>query len=503
MTLRIERPTSSPPAAIPAALEVAPAARAWPVRWVVMLVITYAVTGIVAIRPTTDPDVWWHLQTATWITEHKTVPFTDPFSLYGMNRPWIAYSWLFELILLGLYRLFGLIGVIGYAVLGTLGIAVALHSLIARYEKNVPRALALTIFGVAAMSQVFWPRSYLISIFFFTVELHVLFSVRDSGRTRPLLLLPPLLALWANFHIQFVYGLIVIGIAATEPVLEHLLPQTWVEPRTRVGARPLWAVFAACIAMSLATPYHVWIYRPLLDHVTHTETFYLINELQALQFRNPADWCVLGTTLAAAFTLGRLRTFRLFPLLLLAAGVLVSFRAQRDVWFVVVVSLVIIASGQRFHAMPRYRLSAGELAMAMLSVTCIVVGFAVIKGVSPHALADRVPREYPAVAAAAVEERRYAGPLYNHYNWGGYLIWALPRLPVSIDGRANVYGPEKIRRSVETWAGLRGWDSDPDLARAGVVIAPRQLTLSELLRRDPRFELTYEDDVAALFVARR
>ena len=141
MTLHVERPISSPPTAIPAALEVAPAARAWPVRWLVMLVITYAVTGIIAIRSTIDPDVWWHLRTAIWITEHKAVPFTDPFSLYGMNRPWIAYSWLFELILLGLYRLFGLIGIIGYAVLGTLGIAVALHSLIARYEKRVPRAL--------------------------------------------------------------------------------------------------------------------------------------------------------------------------------------------------------------------------------------------------------------------------------------------------------------------------------------------------------------------------
>ena len=30
--------------------------------------------------------------------------------------------------------------------------------------------------------------------------------------------------------------------------------------------------------------------------------------------------------------------------------------------------------------------------------------------------------------------------------------------------RANVYGPERIRRSVDTWYGYRGWESDPELA---------------------------------------
>jgi hypothetical protein len=45
-----------------------------------------------------DPDIWWHLRTGDWILTHHTVPFTDPFSSFGMGKPWVAYSWLFDLV---------------------------------------------------------------------------------------------------------------------------------------------------------------------------------------------------------------------------------------------------------------------------------------------------------------------------------------------------------------------------------------------------------------------
>ena len=55
--------------------------------------------------------------------------------------------------------------------------------------------------------------------------------------------------------------------------------------------------------------------------------------------------------------------------------------------------------------------------------------------------------------AAFVAERGYSGPLFNDFNWGGYLIWALPQLPVAIDGRTNLHGDERIQRFGSTWAG--------------------------------------------------
>ena len=106
----------------------------------------------------------------------------------------------------------------------------------------------------------------------------------------------------------------------------------------------------------------------------------------------------------------------------------------------------------------------------------------------------------------AVRAKGYAdtlhGPVFNDFNWGGYMIWAL-RMPVSIDGRAAFYGDEAIDRSIATWNAEPDWASDPQLKAAGVVIGPVKAPLTQVLRMDPRFRLLYEDGLAAVFVARR
>jgi hypothetical protein len=78
----------------------------------------------------------------------------------------------------------------------------------------------------------------------------------------------------------------------------------------------------------------------------------------------------------------------------------------------------------------------------------------------------------------------------------------LPELPVSIDGRNDLYGDQRIMRSFNSWYGARDWDSDADLMSAHIVLGPRNLPLCSLLLHDSRFELVYEDDVAAVFVRR-
>jgi hypothetical protein len=121
--------------------------------------------------------------------------------------------------------------------------------------------------------------------------------------------------------------------------------------------------------------------------------------------------------------------------------------------------------------------------------------------ISEQELESAVERQYPVAAVKFINEKNYTGPLYNHFNWGGYLIWALPRLPVSIDGRMNVHGDQRIERSLNTWSGLRGWESDPELMKARLIIGDVNDALTNLMRTDSRFKLVYEDAIAAVFIA--
>jgi hypothetical protein len=108
---------------------------------------------------------------------------------------------------------------------------------------------------------------------------------------------------------------------------------------------------------------------------------------------------------------------------------------------------------------------------------------------------------YPVAAAAVIEERGYTGPLYNHFNWGGYLIWRLPHLPVAMDGRTNVHGDARMEQSLHTWTGKRGWTNDPELTAGRLILAGADWPLASLLRLDSRFTLVYEDAIAVVFIA--
>ncbi len=136
-----------------------------------------------------------------------------------------------------------------------------------------------------------------------------------------------------------------------------------------------------------------------------------------------------------------------------------------------------------------------------LALPLIAAGFPIFH-VNQHRLEARLAQDLPVDAVKKIQTGHFAGPLYNDFTWGGYLIWSL-RMPVSLDGRAAFYGDKLIDRSIATWSGEPDWTSDQSLKSAGLVIGPAKSPLTQLLRTDPRFRLVYEDKLAAAFAARR
>jgi hypothetical protein len=187
---------------------------------------------------------------------------------------------------------------------------------------------------------------------------------------------------------------------------------------------------------------------------------------------------------------------------LFVLGAYVSFRAVRDVWLVVVAATVVIALASDRDRWPDNWVTWPRAVVVAGSVAAVIVGVAWARNVSPQGLAVALAREFPVQAAAAIEAGGYRGPVFNPYDWGGYLIWRLPQLSVSMDGRSNLHGDARVARSLATWRGSRTWAADPELAMATLVIGPTDIALTSLLRRDAGFVVVYEDDVATVFAAR-
>ncbi len=470
-----------------------------------LLTLPYLIPLLYSIHPVIDPDLWWHLRTGQWIVEHGTVPRVDSFSAYGMGKAMVAYTWPFDVIVYGVYRAFGLVGIVLFTALLSLLIAVALHKLVRRFALPFGGEILLIACGLAALGLVLnHPRPWLFTILFFILELDLILTAQRSGNSRPLWLLPPLFVVWANVHIQFSYGLFLLGLATLEPLIDKIsLPSPMKSATKSIPFYQLLQVLIACFVATLVTPYHAHLYSTLINFIRQTGFFQVIVEAQPLPFRETYSWMVLFLALGAACSLGWQRNVRPFPFLSLAAGAFLSFRGRRDLWFIVIVAVPIIATSFSTSCSTQ-RFSLTKLRVALVTGTVIlaliVIGWK--RNISEANLESVVAEWYPVAAAAVVENRGYQGPLFNEFGWGGYLMWRLRSMPVNIDSRGHVHGDERVVRSMETWLGWKNWHSDPELVSARLVIAGTQTALASLLRLDSRFELVYEDKVAAVFVAR-
>jgi hypothetical protein len=454
-----------------------------------------------------DPDVWWHLRTGRWIVEHRAVPTTDCFSQYGHGKPWVAYSWLAELLLYGLCQVFGIFGLRIFLATMALAILGALYAMLRRLQPNHRLTAMMTLVAAIGMFTLFSPRPWLLSILFFIIELDLLLTASRSGNRRLLWWLLPLFALWANVHVQCMTGLAFLGLAAVEPLLARLLPKGYASPDARrLPLGWLLGIFVLSAAAVLVNPYHFRLYLVAMELLSQTALWNRIAELLAMPFRTWSNWAVLAVALAAAVAIGRARQIRPLLPLALAAAIYFGFRSQRDAWMVLVAGLATLASlsspqiAAGADASPkRKRGSQHDLLAALIILIALAAGIACFHRQS---LSTEIAEAFPVRAAEFVAREHLAGPMYNLFDWGGYLMYALPEIPVGIDGRTAVHGQERVLRNWATVYCRRGWQEDPELVRARLVILPKDCALSALLAHDARFHRVYRDDVAAVFVGR-
>jgi len=472
-------------------------------RLTILLVLLYLILPAQALLPVDDPDIWWRFRVGEWIVQHHAVPFVDYYSAYDAGKPWIEYSWLFAVLMYWLHAHFGLVGITYFIVAMAMAISAVVYQLIRRSGLPVFAEVAFAGFALASMKSLMTPRPWLITILLFAIELLVIDRSRLLARDRLLWWLPPLFVIWANFHIQFIYGLAVIFALALEAPLTAMFKKLGWSIDGSPPPRGIFFIAAACAAATFITPYHVLLYRQILDYIGgQTGIFQNIVELHPMFFRSPGDWLVLFLALSAAFALGWRRKWVPYPMLIFIMAAFWAFRARRDVWALVLVSVWIVGETARaFCSVSERGLTWRWIASAAVSVMAVLLGIGTLRQITETHLQAVVKSVYPVEAVDYVRRHRLPGPLFNDYDWGGFLLWSLPELPVVMDGRVNLYGDEKFERSLNTWSGGKGWETDPDLLRSQVIIAKRDRQLTNLLRASPKYRIAYEDKMAVVFVA--
>jgi hypothetical protein len=368
-------------------------------------------------RGPSDSDMFWHLATAKWAIDHGALLRQDVFSSTVAGQPYAVGEWLGELILYAAYALGGWGGIAFLR-----GLLVATFAFFAarlvRRSGAPPIVTLPLIVAVLLVSAITWTdRPQLWTLAFTPALLDLLFAIR-AGRTRLLLVLPPLFLLWANVHGGYPLGLAITGAFAVEALVLR-----------RPHAVRLAAVLVACAAVTLIDPAPFDAGTTAREDALAPPRF--ITEFFPPDVLTPAGALfaalVLGTV-AAALTRGGepLDALLLIPLLWLALS------AQRHMAFFACAAAPFIAA--RVTVGGRWRGPALPPAPRAALAASLVIAASVAAAFVP-AVPDE--RTYPAPALAALRDG--SGRLFNEYDWGGWLIWNAPQRPVFVDGRYVPY----------------------------------------------------------------
>jgi hypothetical protein len=476
------------------------------------LVLLLSIAAIYEARHLTalgDYDIWWHLRTGAWILQNHAVPHTALFTQYS-DRPWAAYSWGFEVIAATFYKLFGLRGIPLLQMCIKLSLAIMVFILARGWRGgwNFWPAILLAAVGQYAVTD-FKVRPGSLSILLFGIELILLLAARRTGNVRRLFWLPVLFALWANLHIQFVYGLFALGLFAAAVLLENLsnrLGMNWFSGDTRIiPVAPVAVVVGICVLATLLTPYFYHAYEIVWRYAHSTAAYAYITEMHAMDFRWKEHYVRLLLVMTACFALGHRRSRNLFALALLATSALVAFRQSRDTWFMVVTSIAVIAdayfSDEPAHEEEQawWRRTWEKLATAVVVAALLVAAAIRYVPSNRDALLAKVGEIFPVKACDAIRENHLPSPIFNPLNWGGFLIWYLPDYPVAIDGRTDLYGDDIVVRQYKIWDGQLPTWKEPTLIHARTLLVGRRTALAEALHESPGYRLVYDDDIAAVF----
>jgi hypothetical protein len=461
-----------------------------------------------AARNVTDPDIWWHLKTGQYIAEHNSVPHTDPFSYTRAGEPWVTHEWLTDFVLYELERTTGFGGlIVTFAAI----LSAAFFLLYLRCGRAPYVAGVATLCAAWATIPVWGVRPQVLSLLL--TSLWLLILERSERNPKLLWWTLPLTLLWVNLHAGFALGLALSALFLGGEWMERALGYSSLGHPSQDPSRlriPALILLLDLLIVPL-NPNGLRMFSYPIETLRSPAMQNYIAEWASPNFHHAEYWPVLLIVLATFATLswsrleGRTGELRLRDLLLLIVSLYAALCSIRLIPLFVLIAVPLISmrlgnwprSDSRPHSAPAARAS---LNAAILLAMAVFAAFHIAWVIRNQPQAEM--QHFPAHAVAFLETRSPSRRIFNHYDWGGYLIWKLyPSTPVFIDGRADLYGRQLLDQFANTYQ-LKGTWRDPLRRwRVDTVLVPPDSALATGLRSSPGWTVSYEDSQAVILTA--
>ncbi|MBN2472338.1 MAG: hypothetical protein JXN59_16555 [Anaerolineae bacterium] len=481
-----------------------------------MVAILFILIFAMAVRTPVDTDTWWHLRVGEYQVVNRTVVGEDLFSHTRSGAPWTNHSWGSQVVMYGVYHLFGGQGQPGDG--GNIGLALLMALLatggmafVYAASQGSPYIRAFSLVLGAAAAAVFWsPRPQMFTFFFSAVVYFLLMRFKWRQDTRALWGIPLVILVWGNMHAGFATAFILmVGVLAGE-VAAHLFGPVTETTISWRGLGRLLLVMAVSVLALVINPFGLEMLKVPFATVNIGVLQDFIQEWASPNFHERQTWPFIFLLIGALGFAGLSRERLDWSDLALVSGTgFMALLAGRNIaLFAVVATPVLIRHADAFLTDRGWvlrstaRTTPGRARLNWVLLALIALGglAKVWYAVNPAFVREAQIAALPVEAAAYISENRLAGLMFNSYNWGGYLMFAAPEAPVFVDGRTDLYGDDLLREYLRVAFVRDGWEAVLDTYEIGWVVIEAQGGLAAALRQAPGWSLTYEDDLAVIFV---
>jgi len=461
-----------------------------------------------AVRIPVDTDTWWHLRSGEYILSHGSVPQTDPFSLTRGGQPWIDQSWLSQIVMVAFYR--GLGGSVGLALYTAILATAGMAFIFAICDGNVfLRAFIMVL--TASTAAVFWSaRPQMASFLLSTVILYLLYTYKKRHVDR-LWLIPPIMALWVNLHSGFAIGFIFLGGAIAGEILNRVFKRAEPDVLSWIAIRKLVLITAISGVALLINPYTVKMLTYPFQTAGIGALEQYIQEWASPNFHGHETWpfLVMLFGILAAAGLSK-RGWDWTDLVLTGGTAFMALLWQRNFAVFAVVAAPVLArhlnaildnAGWRLARSAPPRGIAVALNWAILILVLAGALIKIVAVLAPPIVAKAQSDLLPVRAAAYLNAHNPPGPLFNTYNWGGYLLFATPSYPIFVDGRTDLYGDAILVPWRAAILGDPSWRALFDQWKIRLVVIEHDSALAGILRKEAGWQESYADSQASIFEA--
>jgi tetratricopeptide (TPR) repeat protein len=496
----------------------------------IAIAVVFLMALLLSLRNIQEVDLGFHLRAGEWILQNKTFPKNDPFTYTVTDHPYIDLHWIYQIFLFIFYRIGGsLFLVISHSIF--MLSAFYLVTIVSRRYLKSPAAIAPLLFLAVLSSELRFmirPETaswLLLAITFLILERY------SEGKPSPLWLLPVIQLFWVNMQGLFILGWFLMGsffigdflekrkmdrrfafwcgaailVCFINPYLHRgvLFPLTLF---TRMGSEN---PFGQNIS-EFTSPWHlkltfVYPFYPRFCLWSYYTFSFLSIMLLLLTWRRHKVWEFLVFT---GFFILSVQMIRNIPLFILPALPITakSFSALGEMMF---------PTGKKAKPYP-FLIRLNDLytnpwfkrtLAASVIILCLGISLCVIT--NAYYISDRREDRFgyslseqflPMDSARFLKKNNVSGKIFNHLNYGGFLMWQLEK-PVFIDGRLEVMG-EDFYREYLTAESERKLNVLLDKYNADIVIFPFLKAQSWLLqlRKHPDWRLAYFDHSTAIFL---